>query len=264
MKSYTTERSDRYERWFAPWLAPWTDELINVANPHPGERILDIACGTGTVARTIADRLSPSAHITGVDLNASMVEVAQDLVPVGIKIAWETASADSLPFSDDSFDLAVCQQGFQFFPDRLAALREANRVLRPGGRITMSVWTSIEQCPVQLALAEALDQHLGRDVGENMRLPFACPDAETLRTLLTDAGFRDVSLSTQAKTLSWPSVRDYVHRYVSITPAADAFEAATEQTRDAVVEIVADRSKDLIQNGELLFPTQTNLVCAST
>ena len=128
----------------------------------------------------------------------------------------------------------------------------------------MSVWTSIEQAPVSLALAEAIDQHLGRDAGENIRLPFACPDAETLRTLLRDAGFRDLSLRTHTKTLRWPSVRDYVQRYLSITPAADAFEATTEQTRDAVVEIVADRSKDLIQHGALLFPTQTNLVCALT
>jgi ubiquinone/menaquinone biosynthesis C-methylase UbiE len=131
-----------YERELVPAVfGPWAPILIDLAQPKLGERVVDIACGTGVIARTAAVKVGPTGVVAGVDLNPGMLTVARSLKPTddAASVHWHEASADRLPLPDGSFDIAYCQLGLQFFADRPAALREMRRVLSSGGRLALMV-----------------------------------------------------------------------------------------------------------------------------
>src|SRR5262249_1850701 len=141
---------------------PWAEALLTLAALQPGERILDVACGTGVVARLAAVQVGPTGQVRGVDLNPGMLAVARSVpAPTGAVITWQEGTATALPLEDAAFDVVLCQQGLQFFPDRVAALQEMHRVLVPGGRLALSVWGPIASSPGFAVLAEALARHVG-------------------------------------------------------------------------------------------------------
>jgi ubiquinone/menaquinone biosynthesis C-methylase UbiE len=120
-------------------LRPWAQLLVDAAAVAKGERVLDLACGTGLVARVAAQRVGPKGHVIGIDLNPAMIGVAQSLPPADIE--WREGSALAIPLPDESVVVVLCQQGLQFFPDKALALREMQRVLVRGGRVALSVWS---------------------------------------------------------------------------------------------------------------------------
>jgi SAM-dependent methyltransferase len=130
----------------------WAPILVELAQPRPGDRIVDVACGAGIVARIAAARVGPTGALVGVDLNPGMLSVARSVVSTdslsGAPLQWQEASADKLPFPDGSFDIVYCQLGLQFFADRAAALREMRRVLGAEGRLALMVWRGITKVPV--------------------------------------------------------------------------------------------------------------------
>ena len=125
--------------------------VVALADPQPGEHVLDIACGTGLVARLAAQRVGGTGNVTGLDLNPGMLAVAASLAssdpPTNARITWQEASATNMPLPDAAYDIAYCQLGLQFFPDRAAAIRERYRVLVSGGRLGLMVWQSIQYTP---------------------------------------------------------------------------------------------------------------------
>lgn len=215
-----------YERDLVPTIfGPWAVELLTRADPHLGERVLDVACGTGAVTRLAARAVGAAGHMVGLDTNGAMLRVAMG-VPQPFCIEWVEGSAVALPFVEQRFDLVLCQQGLQYFPDRAAALAEMRRVLRPGGRLALSVWRSIDHSPAFLALARALSRCIGPAAG--VLPPFALDDAEEVPRLVAAAGFRDVTDEVVARTLLFPSSEAFVERYVAGSPLA-----ATPATVDA-------------------------------
>ena len=172
--------AELYERYAVPYMiGPWAPELIDLAALRPGEHLLDLACGTGVVARLAAPRVGPTGRVTGIDFNAGMLAVARALPrPSGPTIAWLEGSAVAMDLPDASIDVILCQQGLQFFPDKLAALREMHRVLVPGGRVLLSVWKSAG--PYNIAVAEALEQHVGVESATKYRASRMVPTAEEL------------------------------------------------------------------------------------
>ena len=124
----------------------WAEDLVRRAQLRTGELVLDVACGTGVVARLAATKVRPG-QVTGLDLNAGMLAVARSLPNEGAPISWTEGSALDMKFPSGRFDVVLCQQGLQFFPDQPAALREMRRVLREGGRAALSVYSPIEQTP---------------------------------------------------------------------------------------------------------------------
>jgi SAM-dependent methyltransferase len=148
--------AELYERYVVPYfLGPWAPGLVELAALQQGERVLDLACGTGVVARLAAPHVGATGHVTGLDLNAGMLAVARALPPPsGASITWVEGSAIAMDLPDASFDVIISQQGFQFFPDQPAALREMHRVLVPGGRVLLSVRKSAG--PYNIAVGEAL------------------------------------------------------------------------------------------------------------
>ncbi len=130
-----------YESFFVPAMfAPLATLVLDRVSPRPGERVLDVACGTGIVARRAARLVGDGGRVVGVDPSPAMLAVARSAaVSEDVSVEWQEGTAEALPFPDASFDLAFCQMGLQFFPDKQAGLTELHRVLVPGGRTAVSV-----------------------------------------------------------------------------------------------------------------------------
>ncbi|HEX2072320.1 MAG TPA: methyltransferase domain-containing protein, partial [Geodermatophilus sp.] len=162
----TTERfqiplgaAELYEARFVPAIfAEWAPLLATVAGVRPGQAVLDVACGTGIVARTVADRLGGTGRVVGVDLNEAMLTVARRVRP---DLDWRPGDAADLPFPDGSFDAVLCQMALMFFPDRTAALREMARVARPGGTVAVVVPASLDAQPAYRPFVEMAARHAG-------------------------------------------------------------------------------------------------------
>lgn len=185
-----------YEHYLARAIAdPWTRVLLELASPQSGEQVLDLACGTGSVARQAAPMVGVTGHVVAVDINPDMLETGRaQPAPAGAPIAWRQGDATRLELPDDAFDLVLCQQGLQFFPDRAASLREMRRVLRNEGRAVMSVWGSLDRHPVYEALFKATARHMGEGLA-GLEIPFSLSDPRELESLLGDAGFRRIEIS---------------------------------------------------------------------
>jgi ubiquinone/menaquinone biosynthesis C-methylase UbiE len=255
---------ENYERYLVPAIfGPWAVDLLTLAAPQPSERVLDLACGTGVIARLAAERVGTAGAVVGLDLNPGMIELARSLpTPTGAAIEWQVGSALELPFANATFDLLLCQQGLQFFPDRPAALRETRRVLRSGGRLALSVWRSIEHSPGFTALAQALMQNVGAEAAGIMRSPFSLGNTGEPGTLLAEAGFRDVTAQTAAKVLHFPSVAAFVQQYVAGSPLAGPLGQISEETRVALIRDVALALEPNLQANGLRFPIEAQLVQA--
>jgi ubiquinone/menaquinone biosynthesis C-methylase UbiE len=182
--------ADVFERLLVPAIFErYARALVERARPlGPSDRILDLGCGTGIVARVLRERLGGAARITGVDIHAGMLAKAQSIAP---DIDWVEASAVALPFANGSFEVVFAQQVLQFVPDRVAAMREIRRVLVPGGRLIASTWRARSHQPLFEALGLVAEKHLGPGNDKRWSL-----DGDELRGLLTVAGFSNVQLDT--------------------------------------------------------------------
>jgi len=198
-------------------FAPWAPVLLDAAAVGIGHTVLDVACGTGVVAAAAAERVGPSGAVTGVDINPGMIAVAARTQGV----RWARADAARLPFPDGGFDRVLCQAGLQFVPDRLGALREMRRVLRPGGRVALLVWRALHHSPGFAALADALQAVVGPEAAAVMRAPFVFgDDPRPLVTLLDSAGFGDVDVQARAGTVRFASVEAFVRCQRAASPLA--------------------------------------------
>ena len=261
---YDGSAAEIYERHMVPAIfGPWAEDLLALASPKPGDRVLDVACGTGVVARLAAPRVDPNGTVVGFDLNPGMLAVARALPPPqGASIEWREGNVSAIPFPDATFDLALCQQGLQFFPDRPAALREMRRVLVSRGRLTLSVWRPMQFSPGFSALATALGRHIAPEAAAIMQGPFALGSAEDLRTLITGAGFGEVVVRPAAKSLRFPSPEEFVRRYVAATPLAAVAAKASDDARAALITEVSAALKSSVDHQGLAFPIEAHLVLA--
>ena len=237
--------------------------LIEAATLQPGDRVLDVACGTGVVARLVAPQLDARGKVVGLDLNAGMLSVARALSQAaGLAVEWQEGSALALPFSDATFDVVLCQQGLQYFPERPLALREMQRVLVPGGRLALSVWRPIEYSPGYPVLVEALGQHIGAQAATTMRAAFSLGEASEVRTLLTRAGFRDIDIRVGEGMVRFASPDEFVRGTAASSPFAGLVAQAGDDARSALLSEVSTRLHPYVESSGLVFPIQTHLVTA--
>ncbi len=181
-----------YEQLFVPALfQQWGSRVAAEAGIGAGERVLDVACGTGVLACAAAERVGPEGMVVGLDSNAEMLAVARRK---SASVEWREGRAESLPFPDESFDAVVSQFGFMFFEDRPSALREMLRVLRPGGRLAIAVCDTLEQSPGYAAVADLLQRLFGERVADAFRAPFVLGDAQRLLVLCGEAGIVDAKV----------------------------------------------------------------------
>src|SRR5712691_13388359 len=224
-----------YERYLVPAVfAPWAALLIEQAALQPGERVLDVACGTGVVARLAAKPVGSTGQIIGLDNDAEKLGVARSLPPLpGVSLAWQEGSALAMPFADASFDALLCQQGLQFFPDRPAALREMHRVLKPNGRAAIAVWAELERNQIFAAYHTALRATVPEELASLMAAPFSWPDGEALQHLAEEAGFRQVRLVTPAMRMTLEGGVEQAIRAFSATPVSPRVAALSEEVQKA-------------------------------
>ena len=256
-----------YERELVPAVfGVWAPILVGLARHRPGNRVLDVACGTGIVARIASARVGPTGSVVGVDLNPGMLSVARSVVSTdarsGGPIHWQEASADKLPFPDGSFDVVYCQLGLQFFADRAAALREMRRVLHADGSLALMVWQGIHESPGFAALAEALERHVGQAAATIMRAPFGLSNSDELADLVRTAGFQGIAIQQRRETVRFPSVERFVLSYVSGSPLAGPVLQANDAARDALITDVRNALGKYTSNTELAFPIAAHLLTA--
>jgi ubiquinone/menaquinone biosynthesis C-methylase UbiE len=258
-----------YQRFLVPAVTgPWAAVLVERVGLNRGERVLDVACGTGAVARLAAERVGATGHVTALDINARMLEVGQSLPPVaGATIEWREGSALAIPLPDAAFDVVTCQLGLQFFPDRPLALQEMRRVLSNGGRLALSVYGPIEHNPTTHALSESLDRRVRPGASLTKRTEHVLADRDELRALVGAAGFEDVRISTEHITVALPSAAEYVHIQLTATPLARLFTdlAAAERQR-MLSEITGDLDAALAsytRSGGLFYPQESHIVLAT-
>jgi SAM-dependent methyltransferase len=197
--SAAVEAMEAYDNILVPRMfTPWADVLLDEVGVSPGGSLLDVACGPGTVARVAAARLGPSGHVTACDFSPAMLAVAaaKPSLVEAADITYLECPADKLGVPDEAFDVAVCQQGLQFFPDRVGALTELRRALKPEGRAGVAVWCTIEECPPFEGVGRALGAVLGKEIETSYRNgPWGLPDGDELARLFGDAGFSGVRVS---------------------------------------------------------------------
>jgi ubiquinone/menaquinone biosynthesis C-methylase UbiE len=234
-----------YQRYLVPAITTkWAEDLVRRGQPQPGEKVLDIACGTGVVARLAGMRMA-QGHVTGLDLNRGMLAVARLLPSEGAPIDWIEGSALDLPFPTGRFDLVFCQLGLQFFPDQARALREIRRVLSPSGRVALSVYSPIQRTPGAHAFVLALDRVLGPTASRIKRGEHSFNARDELEELLIDADFAEVEVHTVVQELAFPSVLDYVRFQLLATPMAALLSDRAEAERQAVIKAVALETTNL-------------------
>ena len=254
-----------YEQYLVPAVfGPWTPKLIDLAGLRKGERVLDVACGTGVVARLAAKHVGAGGQVVGVDLSPGMIEIARSVQPPqGASIEWREGDACNLPFEDSQFNVVCCQLGLQFFADKPKALQEMYRVLIPGGRISFLVWRSIEHSPGYAVLADALAHHVSADASSIMHTPFVFGDEEQeLRTLVADVGFHDVTVQSDVGPVRFQSPEDFVRLYVAGTPLASHVAQVDESVRAALTSEVNLALHPYVNNEGLEFPIEGHLVGA--
>lgn len=185
----------------------WTDPVLDAAGVASGDRVLDVACGTGVVCRDALARVGPGGSVTGLDIDAGMLAVAESIEP---GVAWVEGDAGRLPFDDDDFDAVVCQFGLMFFPDPVLALREMLRCTRPGRRVVVAVWDSLERTEAYPISVDLLHRRAGPAAADALRAPFVLGDIDKLRGLFGQAGASSISIDTHHGTARFPSVRSMV------------------------------------------------------
>ena len=253
-----------YERYLVPALfAPCASQLLDLVAVEAGDRVLDVACGTGIVARLAAARAGPGGAVAGADLNQGMLEVAAAAatdLPTGIE--WHRADAAALPLPDGAFDVVCCQQGLQYCTDRSRALREAWRVLAPGGRVAVAVWRPIDHNPVFAAFARALRRHAGTEAAALMQAPFAGPGRGELHRLLAGAGFDKVVVRIGGFQARFPSPGQFLHRQVVSSPLAPALAGLDEAARLALARDLDQTLGEWTDDDGVVSPAQTWLATA--
>jgi ubiquinone/menaquinone biosynthesis C-methylase UbiE len=241
-------------------FARWAPDLVALAAIRPGERVLDVACGTGVVTRLAAERAGDAGRVAGIDINPGMLAAAR-AASTGFRIEWHEGSALALPFPDASFDAVLCQQGVQFFPDRAKGLGQMRRVLVPGGRLVVSCWRSVEHQPGMRALEEAMVRRLGPQAASLP--PLSLGDRETLRGLIAGAGFRDVRIRAEVRTARYVSADRFVRMRIEGAPTMAG--ALRDAGPDAVADIVTDveaRLRDYLDDAGLAFPQAAHVATA--
>ncbi len=185
----------------------WVDPVLDAADVTSGDRVLDVACGTGVLARAALARVAPDGQVTGLDLAAGMLTVAEEIEPA---VRWVEGAAGDLPFPDDAFDAVVSQFGLMFFPDRVRAVREMLRCARPGGRVVVAVWEALERSEAYPEAVDLLLRRAGVDAAEALRAPFALGDPAELAQVFADAGVPGATVATLRGTARFPGVRSMV------------------------------------------------------
>ena len=258
-----TTFTEIYERMLVgPLFRPFAEQLIDRVALNQGDTVIDVACGTGIVARVARERLGPEARIVGVDVAPAMLAVARTVEPT---IDWREGNAVALPVSaGETFTVLTCHQGLQFMPDKPAAAREMRRVLAPGGRAAIASWCPLEELPGMRDLNAIVERHVGPVV--DSRHSFG--DAGAMKQLLVDAGFNDVNVSVLAHDVEFADSALFARlNAMAVIGMSDTGKAMSEAERGELAGRIAAESADAIaratRNGVFTLPLTSTMATAT-
>ena len=247
------EAADLYDSHFVPAIFQrWAEELVRFADLQPGQHVLDVACGTGAVARAAAAVVGAEGRVVGADLNAGMLEVARRVAP---DIEWIQSDAASLDFENDTFDVVICQSALMFFPDPAAAVREMTRVVKPGGGVVLQTWGRSKGYEM---LAEVFDDVTSSDAAAIIRAPFARPEMSWLQDLAINSGLSVDGARTHWDVAEFSSMDDFIRTEIMASPMATMIDP------DIVLAAARPVMKPFEQaSGTAVIPLSGNLVRAT-
>jgi ubiquinone/menaquinone biosynthesis C-methylase UbiE len=255
-----------YEEIYVPRIfIPWAGLLLKRAALRPGEFVLDIATGPGTVARIAAEQVGPQGRVVGADFSEAMIAIARTKasVPGSAKIEYVVSPAAPLTVEDAAFDVVTCQQGLQFFPDRAAAVREMYRALKPGGRVVSAVWCEMALQPSFAALDAALRECLPADQVELYGAPFRWPSAAALKAAFTDQGFTGVSVAELRHPLTYEGGIAQVVATLAASPIANTITGLDAETGARLRAAAARHLAPLVADGQVRTQMVSHLVTAT-
>ena len=258
--NYGGSAPEVYQRHFVPAIGqPLARDLVEKAGIREGQRVLDVACGTGVVTRLAAARVGASGRVAGADINAAMLDVARSLAAGSQPpIEWYETGAEAMPLPDASFDVVLCQLGLQFMQDKATALREMRRVLVPGGQVFVSVPRLM---PFFEIMHDAIARHIDPGTASFVHLVFSLGDRTALERLLKGAGFVDVIVESATKAFHLPAPADFLWQYVQSTPLAPSIMAGDENRRRALERDVVDGWQPWTTDGGMTY--QQEMLVAS-
>jgi ubiquinone/menaquinone biosynthesis C-methylase UbiE len=250
-----------YDELLAPAVfQEWTHRVADAANIRSGQHVLDVACGTGVLARTVEARVGPSGTVTALDINQGMLVVAERNAP---QIKWRQGEAEALPFNDQSFDAVVSQFGLMFFPDRVTALREMLRVLVPGGHLAVAVFDSLHNDSAYGAMTTVLERLISKEIADALRYPFILGDKEELLSLFAAAGITSAAVASQKATTRFANVKDMVLADVKGWFPLAGINLGTPMIDTLVTEAQAALEPFTLSNGSVEFPVSAHIVTAT-
>ena len=249
-----------YESLFVPAVfEQWTKHLVEAAGIREGSQVLDIACGTGILARRALQRAGPDGRVVGVDPAPGMLAAAKEIEP---GIDWILCGAESLELDNEAFDSVISQFGMMFFQDRQKSAEEMFRVLKPGGSLAIAVWNSVEQNPAYADIIAVLQEQVGTAAADALRLPYSLGNADEVTAVLDDSGFSGISVETRVEPARFPSSRHMVEAELrGWLPLFDIFLDETK-INDVLIESDRTLSKYAESSGEAVFPTSAHVLTA--
>jgi ubiquinone/menaquinone biosynthesis C-methylase UbiE len=231
---------ENYDRYLGPVLFdPYATDLVARLSLPESAAVLELACGTGIVTRRLRDRLGPTARLVATDLNEAMLGYAARKFGPEEAVEWKQADATELPFSDQSFDAVVCQFGLMFFPDKGKAVRETFRVLKPGGIFIFSVWDAIEHNDLPHIAHSIISKFFEDNPPDFYDVPFSFHDPETIRSLVSAAGFKEIELSLLPLPAIAPDAQDAAKGLVHGNPVIAAIKERNESSAPEIEAAIA-------------------------
>jgi ubiquinone/menaquinone biosynthesis C-methylase UbiE len=254
-----TSAAEAYEAFLVPgMIAPWARAIVSCARIENGMSVLDVACGTGIAARYAAHRCGSHGRVVGVDLDRGMLRIAaskQERLP----IEYVHGSACGLPFESGSFDAVLCLQGLQYFPDRLKAMTDMRRVLRPGAPLIAMTWSAMENCKGYLAMISALERrHIDATAA---RKPFALASSKQLHSLAAEAGFEHVEIRAEQRAARFRSAAAFVDAMLQGAPSSrHALEKVPSEDWPGFLAEVAAMLEQWNGDAGLEFPMESHVL----
>jgi ubiquinone/menaquinone biosynthesis C-methylase UbiE len=252
------ETAEIYESKFVPALfADWAPHVVDMGDVMSGDSVLDVACGTGIVARTAKERVGTRGRVVGVDLNQAMLTVAERVCP---DVELRQADVTALPFDDATFDAVLCQMALMFFPDRVAAIAEMGRVVKADGSVVIMVPSSLDAQPAYQRLVSLAARHAGPDAVAMLSAYWACGDLDELLATVRAAGLDILSTRTRMGTARFASIDEFVAVEVESTPvrerlADDEYDSLRHEANHLLSEFTAS-------DGSAEIPIEGHLVAA--
>ncbi|TNE57394.1 MAG: methyltransferase domain-containing protein [Alphaproteobacteria bacterium] len=220
--AFTGSVPQYYDRGLVPNIfEDFADMLVAQAAPFAPDILLELASGTGAVSQKLRAAFPDGTKLICSDLNAPMLEIAEEKLKGSANTQFKIVDAMDLPFADDELDLIVCQFGVMFFPDKVASYKEARRVLKPSGRYLFNAWDALSQNPFA-DLANRLAQDLfPSDPPQFYQVPFHYHDPKQIEDELRQAGFTSISVEQRTLSKTIRSLDVFVECLVRGNPLAD-------------------------------------------